>query len=111
MKIEAMQTQPSPKIITELRGFFGLTGYDREFVKNYGVIASPLIHLLKKGQFEWSPQALDDFIALKHAMATMPILGIPNFFKPFVLETDASEKGMGDLWPTWARLLGHTKRG
>ncbi|XP_041995688.1 uncharacterized mitochondrial protein AtMg00860-like [Salvia splendens] len=94
-KIAAISAWPTPTTVKQLRGFLGLTGYYRRFVKHYSIIVSPLIELLKKDGFVWSDGAKQSFEALKAAMCSTPVLRLPNFEVPFVVETDASDLGIG----------------
>ena len=94
-KITAIQTWPSPKNATDLRGFLGLTGYYRRFIMGYGIICRPLFDALKKDSFSWGPPQQQAFEKLKTTMTTAPVLALPDFSKPFILEADASGHGIG----------------
>ncbi|GJX89623.1 putative mitochondrial protein [Tanacetum coccineum] len=94
-KIEAMQKWPIPSTLKQLRGFLGLTGYYRRFIKDYASISQPLVALTKKDAFKWNPSAELAYHKLKEAMVQAPVLALPNFDQEFVVETDASGKGIG----------------
>ena len=85
----------SPKSITSLRGFLGITSYYRIFVRNYAQIVAPLTSLLKMDAFRWDKDAKTFFEQLKTLMTSTPVLASPDFTKTFILECDASGIGLG----------------
>lgn len=94
-KIAAIVNWPAPSSVKELRAFLGLAGYYRKFVRHFGIIAKSLTELLRKNSlFRWTPDLEQSFQALKHELSTAPVLVMPNFAKPFSIETDASGHGI-----------------
>nr|XP_009801581.1 PREDICTED: uncharacterized protein LOC104247310 [Nicotiana sylvestris] len=93
-KIEAMSKWPIPKSVKALRGFLGLIGYYRRFIKSYGAISKPLTNLLRKNAFQWNSEAEQTFFQLKEAMTIAPVLALADFTKSFIIETDACDTGM-----------------
>ena len=78
-KLVAVKEWPKPVNLKQLKGFLGLIGYYRRFVKGYASLASPLTDLLKKDSFKWDAASELAFQKLKEAMTSAPVLAIPNF--------------------------------
>lgn len=96
-KIKAIQSWPIPRTVKAVRGFLGLVGYYYRFIRHFAAIAGPLTDLLRTDAFQWTPLAHTAFEHLKQLLSESPILALPDFSKPFVVETDASGTGIGAI--------------
>ena len=91
-----------PKTYTDIWSFVGVMGHYRHFIKGSVHIVAPLYYLIngdnkdkKSEPVKLSPKALEAFNILKENCVNTPVLSFPDFKKPFLLETDASGKGLG----------------
>lgn len=95
-KIVAVKEWPQPTDVKQLRSFLGLAGYYRKFVQNYASISKPLTLLLQKNvPYIWTVDSQLAFDTLKNALVSAPVLALPDFSLPFVVETDACDNGIG----------------
>ena len=100
--LEAIAQCPPPDTYTKVKSFVGLVGHYRRFIKGFANITAPLYDLTsgenkdkKSEHLDLPPEAREAFDCLKAACLQAPILAFPDFGKPFLLETDASGKGLG----------------
>ena len=73
----------------------GLASFHERFIKHFARRAAPLTGLLNKDAFKWSKEAQPSFEDLKNALSRALVLACPDFTKTFIVETDASGKGLG----------------
>ena len=99
--LESIAQCPPPDTYTKVKSFVGLVGYYRCFIKGFAKIAAPLYDLTsgdnkdkKSEHVDLSIEAHEAFDCLKAACLQAPILTFPDFNKPFLLETDASGRGL-----------------
>ena len=100
--LESIAQCPPPDTYTKVKSFVGLVGHYRHFIKGFAKIAAPLYDLTsgenkdkKSEHVDLSPEAWEAFERLKANCLQAPILAFPDFNKPFLLETDASGRGLG----------------
>ena len=95
-KIEKVAGWPIPTSTKEVQRFLGFASYYRRFIREFSQIAKPLHHLSeKKVPFAWTAECHRAFEQLKEKLVTTPILAYPDFNRPFILDTDASDIGIG----------------
>ena len=95
-KIDAVLRWPVPVMLREVRSFLGLCGYYRRFVPNFSALAAPLHAMTKKyATFCWTAECQKAFNELKHKLSNGPVLALPRDDDTYVLDTDASDHGIG----------------
>ena len=82
----------------DILSFLGLASYYRKFIKGFLQLVKPLTDLTRdKVVWRWGDAEANSFTALKVAMATAPILHLPDFEKQFVVTTDTSDVAVGAI--------------
>jgi hypothetical protein len=90
-KCRAIQNWGKPTKAKDIRSFLGAAGYYRRFIPGFSGPASKLTPLLKKNaKFQWTKEHEEALNDLKTLFTTPPVLIPPEFGKPFIVLTDAS---------------------
>ncbi|KAL0153240.1 hypothetical protein M9458_051463, partial [Cirrhinus mrigala] len=96
-KLEAVRSWPLPTSLKQLQRFLGFANFYRRFIQGFSATAAPLTALTKpsRGEFQLTPEAIQAFKKLCLLFTTAPVLIHPDPTKPFVVEVDASDVGVG----------------
>lgn len=95
IKTDAIINFKCPENITEVRRFFGLSGYFRKFVPAYAIISEPLRKLLRKDEpFNWTEDQQTAFLKLQNILVSEPVLTAYDVNAQHQLHTDASSIGL-----------------
>ena len=81
-----------------MRSLLGLTGYYRKFISNYAEKVKSLTDLTQKhypDKIKWEEEQQNAFEQLKSELSKQPVFKLPELDKQFVLQTDASDIGLG----------------
>ena len=94
---EIMDIEP-PTTKKQTRRILGLMSYYRTFVPNFSTIARPLTDITRKkssNKVQWTEECQKSLDKIKDILTTEPVLCEPDLSKPFIVQSDASAKGIG----------------
>ena len=99
-KIKAVQEWPVPTNVQEVRQFVGLASHYRQFIRDFAALASSLTDLTrgtgaKRRAITWSDECQHAFDEIKSRLSQAPVLSPPDPYKPYIIETDACDYGVG----------------
>ncbi len=97
-KTAAIQHIPEPNDKAELQSVLGILNYYRDHVAEFSLVARPLYNLLKNSvKWKWTDDCQIAFDKLKQCLMTAPILVFPDYSKPFGIQVDACDYGVGAI--------------
>ena len=97
-RVQKILEWPTLATVKDVRGFLGLCGTVRIWIKNYSEIARPLTELVRKNiSFIWDRRRQEAFDQLKHLVTSAPALRPIDYKsdKPIVLSVDTSKIAVG----------------
>ena len=97
-KVKAVVEWPIPSTVKDVRSFLGLASFYHKFIRGFSEMAKPLTNLTRKGQdWRWENDEEVVSLKLKTALATAPVLQLPDFQRQFVITTKASNAAVSAI--------------
>ena len=97
-RVKAVVEWAKHSTVKDVRSFLGLASYCRKFIQGFSELARPFINLTKKNHdWRWENDEETTFLKLKIALATAPVLQLPDFERQFVITTATSNVAAGAI--------------
>lgn len=98
-RCQAIMDTPEPHTYKQLRSFLYTAGWFRKFIPDFAEITAPMFDMLtnKKGPLTLTPEARHSFGLLKKLMCRTVTLSVPDENKPYIIQTDASERQLASV--------------
>ena len=96
-KVKAVETYPQPKNSKEVEKFLGFANYHREFIERFAERSDLLYQLTGNNDFVWTEEHTEQFLDLRRALVSTPVLAYPQADAPFILDTDASDTAVAGV--------------
>ena len=95
-RVKAITNLAVPSSVKMVESFIGKVNYYSKFIPNFSELSAPLNQLRHKNvQFKWSSQCQEAFDKLKSHLIKKPLLVHFDNNLPVILNTDASDYGIG----------------
>ena len=98
--VQTIKEYPRPETKKQIRSFLGLVGYYRKFIPNFSSRAAVLTDLTRgksPTKIKWKDAHEFAFQDLKQALQNPPVLRPPHWEQEFILQVDASNRGLGAI--------------
>ena len=89
---------PRPRTKKQVRSLLGLINFYRRYIPDCATLISPLTDLTRRrapNRVQWRDKQEAAFTNVKEVLSKEPILKLPDLDKEFILQTDASDVGIG----------------
>jgi hypothetical protein len=94
--IEKIKSSKAPENAKKLRTFLNLSGYYRQFVKDYSEVAKVLTDLTHKdAKWKWTEEHQKAFETLRDILMSDQVMHHPDFEKQFIVKAEASLGSIG----------------
>jgi hypothetical protein len=76
----------------------GKINFVRRFIPDFARMVKPIHNMLKQDRsFSWNDDTEKDFVEIKNAISSAPVLAKPDFEKDFIIYTNATEEAISAI--------------